>query len=69
MYFHGVGYTQGMNFIVGFMLLCGFDVRECYYLFIHMSMNKSFLLIRNFSEGFKNVLFMVNVLEEEMDKC
>jgi hypothetical protein len=62
MYFYGVGYTQGMNFVVGFLLLCGFTVKEVYYFIIHTSMNKNYLLIRNFNEGFKNVMFMVNVL-------
>jgi hypothetical protein len=68
LYFDGVGYTQGMNFVVGFMLLCGFGPRSAYWLFIHLSFNQNFLLVRNFTEGFKNVLFMIKVFEEVMEK-
>ena len=67
LYFNGVGYTQGMNFVVGFLLLCGFSTKETYFMFVHLSFNKNFLFIRNFSEGFKNVLFMIKMFESYME--
>ena len=52
LFFEGVGYTQGMNFIAGFFLLCGFTATETYQIFVRLAYHPCFLLIRNFSENF-----------------
>lgn len=55
-----------MNFYTGFLLLCGFSKEEAYEMFVRMSYNSSFLLIRNFSENFKSVNCCVKIMDEVM---
>jgi hypothetical protein len=67
-FFEGVGYTQGMNFVVGFLLLCGFSPLEAHQLFVRLSYHPRFLLIRNFSDDFKNANACIKIMEHVIEE-
>lgn len=52
-----------MNYLCGFLLLCGFTAEESYEMFVRMSHARGFVLIRNFSENFLNVTACVKMIE------
>lgn len=62
--FVGIGYTQGMNFYAGFLLLCGFTVQESYYVFHSLFTHPKLLLSLNFSPDFKLPLLCTKLLSQ-----
>ena len=40
-----MGYTQGINFIVGYLIINGFSDIDAFWIFIHIALNKRFLLL------------------------
>ena len=52
LYFPSSGYTQGINFIVGFLLQCSFTEEETFWMFVHMSLDPDIFLIGLYEEEF-----------------
>jgi len=40
-----MGYTQGINFIVGFLLIIGYSEFDAFWIFVHIAINKRYLLL------------------------
>ena len=51
-YFPRMGYTQGINFIVGYFLIVGYSEEEAFWMFIHFALDKKYLLLGLFEDGF-----------------
>lgn len=51
-HFPSMGYTQGVNFVVGYLLLQGYSEADTFWMFAHMAMNKHFLLLGLYEDGF-----------------
>lgn len=47
-----MGYTQGINFIVGYLLIIGFSESDAFWLFIHMALNRRYLMLGLYEDGF-----------------
>lgn len=47
-----MGYTQGINFIVGYLIIIGFSDKDAFWIFIHIALNKRFLLLGLFEDNF-----------------
>lgn len=47
-----MGYTQGVNFVVGYLLLQGYSETDTFWMFAHLAMNKRFLLLGLYEDGF-----------------
>ena len=66
-----MGYTQGINFIVGYLLIIGYSESDAFWLFIHMALNKRYMILGLYEDGFpliyvyikifKNVLKRINI--------
>ena len=44
-HFPKMGYTQGVNFVVGYLLLIGYSAGDAFWLFIHLAMSRRTLLL------------------------
>lgn len=62
LYFPSVGYTQGINFIVGYLLVLGFSEEETFWMTVHMAMSPRFLLLGFFEDGFPMSYLYCNLL-------
>jgi uncharacterized protein YllA (UPF0747 family) len=51
-HFPEMGYTQGINFVVGYFLIIGFSHTDTFWLFVHMAINRRYLLLGLYEEGF-----------------
>lgn len=40
-----MGYTQGINFIVGYLLIIGYSEHDAYWLFVHLALNKRYMIL------------------------
>lgn len=47
-----MGYTQGINFIVGYLLIIGFSEADAFWMFSHIALNKRYMLLGLFEDGF-----------------
>ena len=47
-----MGYTQGINFVVGYLLIAGFSESDAFWLFIHMAINRRYMLLGLYEDGF-----------------
>ena len=47
-----MGYTQGVNFVVGYLLLMGYSEADTFWMFAHLAMNKNYLLLGLYEDGF-----------------
>lgn len=47
-----MGYTQGINFIVGYLLIIGYSERDTFWLFIHMAINRRYMMLGLYEDGF-----------------
>ena len=47
-----MGYTQGINFIVGYLLIIGYSEEDAFWLFTHIALNQKYLLLGLFEDGF-----------------
>ena len=47
-----MGYTQGVNFVVGYLLLIGYSETDTFWLFAHLAMNRGYLLLGLYEDGF-----------------
>ena len=52
MYFPTTGYTQGVNYIAGYLMLAGFSDNECFWLFVHLAISPKYMLLGLFEDGF-----------------
>lgn len=71
-FFPRVGYTQGMNFIVGFLIIIGYSQDDAFWMFVHTAINRRFLLLGLYEDGFplNNVFCFVfkNVLRRKNEE-
>lgn len=44
-HFPAMGYTQGINFIVGYLLIIGYSESDAFWLFVHLAINPRFMLL------------------------
>ena len=51
-YFPHVGYTQGLNFVCGFLLLSGCQEEECYNILVKLMLHDRILAIGLYQDGF-----------------
>lgn len=62
-----MGYTQGVNFVVGYLLILGYEANDAFWLFVHMAMNRRYLLLGLYEDGFPlaNIYTMIfkNILK------
>jgi hypothetical protein len=47
-----MGYTQGINFIIGYLLIIGYSEFDAFWLFVHMAINRRYLLLGLYEDGF-----------------
>lgn len=47
-----MGYTQGVNFVVGYLLIIGYNEAEAFWLFVHLAINKRYMLLGLYDDGF-----------------
>lgn len=47
-----MGYTQGVNFVVGYLLILGYESTDAFWLFVHLAMNRRYLLLGLYEDGF-----------------
>ena len=65
-----MGYTQGINFVVGFLIIVGYSENDSFWMFVHIALNRKYLLLGLCEDGFplcnvfcivfKNILKRVN---------
>ena len=64
-----MGYTQGINFIVGYLIVIGYSDEDAFWLFVHIALNRRFLLLGMFEDKFplSNVytILFKNILKRE----
>jgi hypothetical protein len=67
-----MGYTQGINFIVGYLLIIGYSEFDTFWLFVHMAINRRCLMLGLYEDGFPliNVYLSIfrNMLKRLSDK-
>lgn len=47
-----MGYTQGVNFVVGYLLVAGYSEEDAFWLFSHLSLHPRFLVLGLYEDGF-----------------
>lgn len=47
-----MGYTQGINFIIGYLLMIGYSEFDTFWIFVHIAINSKYLLLGLFEDGF-----------------
>lgn len=47
-----MGYTQGINFIIGYLLIVGFSTDDTFCLFVRLALSPRFLLLGLFEDHF-----------------
>jgi hypothetical protein len=52
LYFPHLGYTQGVNFIAGFLMITGYNESEAFWMLVHLAVNPKYLLLGLFEDGF-----------------
>ena len=63
----GLGYTQGMNYYAGFLLLCGFSEEEAFHLLAVLFISQEFFFAHNFQHGFMQAMTACKVVSESID--
>jgi hypothetical protein len=51
-HFPKMGYTQGINFVVSYLVVVGFSERESFELFVHLATNQKYMLLGLYEDGF-----------------
>ena len=68
-HFPVTGYTQGINFIVGYLLIIGYSEFDSYWMFIHIALNRRYMLLGLFEDGFPlssvYTIIFKNILKRE----
>lgn len=68
-YFPHVGYTQGMNYLVGFLLLCGYeDQTEVFWLAVSLLAGRRFLMLGMFEDGFPLVQLYMCIFKQKLEQ-
>ncbi len=47
-----MGYTQGINFIVCYLLIIGYSEADSFWIFTHIAINKRYMLLGLYEDGF-----------------
>lgn len=63
-----MGYTQGVNFVVGYLLLSGYDANDAFWLFVHLVMNRRFLLLGLYEDGFPLANIYTNIFKNMLKR-
>lgn len=56
-----MGYTQGINFVVGYLLIAGFSESDAFWLFIHMAINRRYMLLGLYEDGFPLIYVFTSI--------
>ena len=51
-HFPAMGYTQGVNFVVGYLLILGYSEEDTFWMFIHLATSQRYLLLGLYEDGF-----------------
>ena len=65
-YFPHVGYTQGMNYIVGFLVLCGFDEDSIFWMTVSLMAGRKYLMLGMFEDDFPLVQLYMAVFHQRL---
>lgn len=66
-YIPHVGYTQGMNYVAGFFILCGFEEEEVFWLLVHLFITKDFLMIGMFEDEFPMTKIYMELFNRKLE--
>lgn len=44
-HFPTMGYTQGINFVVGYLLIVGYSEMDAFWMFAHLALNRRYLML------------------------
>jgi len=47
-----MGYTQGINFVVGYLIIIGYSEADSFWIFTHIALNKRYMLLGLYEDGF-----------------
>ncbi len=47
-----MGYTQGINFVVAFLIIIGYSENDAFWIFAHLALNRRYLLLGLYEDGF-----------------
>lgn len=47
-----MGYTQGINFIIGYLIIIGYSEEDSFWMFVHIASNRRYLLLGLYEDGF-----------------
>jgi len=47
-----MGYTQGVNFVVGYLLILGYSESDTFWMFVHLAINRKYLLLGLYEDDF-----------------
>lgn len=47
-----MGYTQGVNFVVGYLLVLGYSESDTFWMFVHLALNKRNMILGFYEDGF-----------------
>jgi hypothetical protein len=56
-----MGYTQGINFIIGYLLIIGYSEMDTFWLFVHMAINRRYLLLGLYEDGFPLINVYISI--------
>lgn len=69
LYFPGVGYTQGMNFLIAFLLvISGGKDEEAFWSFVFLGKNLHYQILGFFEDGFPLAFFYVYMFEQVLQR-
>ncbi len=63
-----MGYTQGLNFIVGFLIVCGYSEEDVFCLTVHLALNRRYLLLGFYEEGFPLIKTYQNIFKNVLKR-
>ena len=58
-----MGYTQGINFIVGYLLTLGCSETDTFWIFINLALNRRYLVLGLFEDGFPLSTIFVGIFK------
>lgn len=61
-----MGYTQGMNYVVGFLVLCGFEKQELFWMMVGLLAGRRFLMLGMFEDDFPLVQLYMTLFQQRL---
>jgi hypothetical protein len=63
-----MGYTQGINFIVGFLLIVGYSEIDTFWMFVHMAINRRYLMLGLYEDGFPLINVYISIFRKMLKR-